>query len=200
MSGGGGSHRRSAATRRLETGVAASMNVNAGANNACTVCKCAPPFVQTARAVDIWNRRDGTGLYGKRIQGLKGGNTLTENNFWFAHPVYFLNHLDRAGLLDESFNPYANRVIARQESIGERPLRGRSVVVKDNPGFAPEFWQHSPAYEGATFKANGQAYAVPTGIFNQEYHRVTRPPYIHPHVGVDFRGSVGLKTFCLFLL
>ena len=143
-------------------------------------------FKEVARAVDIWNRRDGTGLYGKRIQGLKGGNALTENNFWFAHPVYFLNHLDRAGLLDESFNPYANRVIARQSSIGSRKLRGRSVVVKDNPGFAPEFWQNSPAHEGATFKANGQAYAVPTGIFNQEYHSNRRG--IYRHEGVDFRG------------
>jgi hypothetical protein len=145
-------------------------------------------FKQMARAVDIWNRSEGTGLYGKRIEGLKGGAALTENNFWFAHPVYFLNHLDSAGLSDASFNPYANRAIARQWSTGGRTLRARSVVVKDNPGFAPVFWQHSPPFEGDTFRANGQPYAVPTGLFNQEYHSVNRRPHIYHHVGVDFRG------------
>ena len=138
------------------------------------------PEVGVAEATAGAQRRGGWS------QGLKEGNALTENNFWFAHPVYFLNHLDRAGLSDASFNPYANKVIARQVSDKERTLRGRSVVVKDNPGFAPEWVDRGFPYEGDVFKANGQAYAVPTGIFNQEYHSVTRG--IYRHEGIDFRG------------
>ncbi|MCL2068154.1 MAG: hypothetical protein FWG99_11915 [Treponema sp.] len=49
-------------------------------------------FKAHVEAIDIWS-----GLKGKQIEDLN----LTENNFWFAHPEYFLDYLDKEGLLTE---------------------------------------------------------------------------------------------------
>jgi hypothetical protein len=47
-------------------------------------------FINQVTAIDIWS-----GLKDKRIEGLD----LSQNNFWFAHPAYFINHLEQAGLI-----------------------------------------------------------------------------------------------------
>ncbi len=49
--------------------------------------------------LDIWK--------GGSVEGIKEavGNPAS-NNFWFAHPLYFIDHLDKADLLDKTFNPY----------------------------------------------------------------------------------------------
>jgi hypothetical protein len=83
-------------------------------------------FKDMARALDIWKELKGLG-----IEKFSAGNS-----FWFAHPVYFLNHLDQAGLLDNSFNPYYEKTITvLKDDIN---LRGRTQKnIKDSPGFAP---------------------------------------------------------------
>ncbi|MCL2068152.1 MAG: hypothetical protein FWG99_11905 [Treponema sp.] len=48
-------------------------------------------FKEKVEAIDIWE-----GLKNKRIDGLD----TSKNNFWFAHPIYFMNHLKKAGLLE----------------------------------------------------------------------------------------------------
>jgi len=53
-------------------------------------------FKNYVKATDIWE-----GLKGKTIAGLD----LTKNSFWFAHPVYFVSHLEKAGLLNGSVIP-----------------------------------------------------------------------------------------------
>jgi hypothetical protein len=113
---------------------------------------------------------------------------LPKGQVWFAHPVYFINHLDRAGLLDRTFNPYFGKEFpeVRQWSSGgiiceQFIFQGK---VYDNPGFAPRWEVHSERFEGDVF----DGYAVPTGFFNQEYYN-TRTKKTYKHEGVDFRGS-----------
>jgi hypothetical protein len=50
-------------------------------------------FKKQIEAIDIWE-----GLKGKGIAGLN----MEMNNFWFAHPIYFINHLYRGGLFELS--------------------------------------------------------------------------------------------------
>jgi murein DD-endopeptidase MepM/ murein hydrolase activator NlpD len=107
------------------------------------------------------------------------------NNFWFAHPIYFLNHLDKAGLLDQSFNPYFGK--------GDIVRGDKAVRVVDNPGFAPKYKeQKGNNYEGGIFKKPGtdETFAVPTGIFGQWYADFARY-----HEGVDFRGEKGAPIY-----
>ena len=54
-----------------------------------------------------------------------------KNNFYFVHPIYFLNHLEKAGLFE--FNPYAGMTIRPRFAEGNDP----DIEVKSNPGFAP---------------------------------------------------------------
>jgi len=137
-------------------------------------------FIARVEAVDIW-----TELKDKNITKLDPN----ENNFWFAHPVYFINHLDRAGLLDRSYNPYDNSEISEQWNIG-RILEKKDVVVRDNPGFAPA-WEEGAVQNGQVFTANGFSYTVPTGLFNQQYYNPSPNLGIYNHEGVDFRGRDG---------
>jgi hypothetical protein len=48
-------------------------------------------FKSVIGAIDIWES-----ISGKQIAG------FSRNAFWFAHPVYFINHLNNAGLLGNS--------------------------------------------------------------------------------------------------
>ena len=127
-------------------------------------------------AQDLW-----TGADGERVDIPE----LPMGNVWFAHPVYFVNHLDRAGLLDRSFNPYYGHQIKRTWT----GLAEAIVVVRDNPGFAPTWIEHDNEHEGPIFTADEQPYAVPTGLFNQQY--LNSRGSIYHHEGVDFRGSDG---------
>lgn len=138
-----------------------------------------------------------------------------KNNFFFVHPVYFLNHLDKAGLLE--FNPYQGkkyrdvyknlselRKIYDQNSTALKKADKKIVLPKDwkvidNPGFS-------------TYIKNNvelQGYGKVTGLFNEDYLDVTR--YIingvkHPyseyryyyyHFGIDFEGkkNTEIKSF-----
>jgi murein DD-endopeptidase MepM/ murein hydrolase activator NlpD len=128
---------------------------------------------ERAEKLDIWE-----GI--KNLDDIKRNGTA-ENNFWFAHPVYFLNHLDKAGLLDRSFNPYEGK------PFGEGEYK---VTVRDNPGFAP-VWEHrdGESDEGWYKGPDGQSYAVVTYPFNKIIPREGMNSYRHE--GVDFRGAKG---------
>ncbi|MDR0320549.1 MAG: M23 family metallopeptidase [Treponema sp.] len=122
-------------------------------------------FKDKVEAVDIWG-----GLKDKRIEGL---NTA-ENNFWFAHPVYFIKHIDSADLLDRTFNPYLGTHDQKQ------PYFSFTFICEDNPGFAPYIGKNS----GAT---NYDGYAFLTNTFNTA------------HNGIDFYapwlGKVPIHSF-----
>jgi hypothetical protein len=70
--------------------------------------------------LDIW----------KGLKGLGIEKFSARNSFWFAHPVYFLNNLDKAGLFNREFNPYAGRLI-------EPRFHQDIPRVVSSPGFAP---------------------------------------------------------------
>jgi hypothetical protein len=91
-------------------------------------------FKNQVNAIDIWD-----GLKGKQIEGLD----TSKNNFWYAHPVYFINHLDRAGLLK----------IGRVEAL----MRIQDEVValkcleRGNLGLYPEIWPEGIAPSRQTY-------------------------------------------------
>jgi hypothetical protein len=95
-----------------------------------------------AKNTDIW--KDG-------LQKIFGTNQLH-----FVHPVYFINHLERAGAFE--FNPYLG-------------LTYKGVKVKDNPGFAP--------YTGIGTGING--YSQMSWEFNGTSDASTKH-----HAGIDF--------------
>jgi len=173
----------------LRAGISWGYGLIAGTANDCEY------FMNRIDAVDIWNRRDGNGLYGKTIAGLNGGQPLDVNNFWFAHPGYFIHHLESAGLIDSSFNPYEGRAISRfwRDTAQSPPvdLPERVNVVKDNPGFAP-IWEAPPEgnfdFRDAPFESNvptNRRFADPTSLFN---NRNSHTEPTRRHGGVDFRG------------
>jgi len=132
--------------------------------------------------LDIWR--------GGGEEGISPAVGHKENNFWFTHPVQFINHLNEAGLLDETFNPYEGHQITRRwnEPVG---VDSRTVEVKDSPGFAPFWTASTPEWEGERFVWNNVAYAVPTALFNNvnSFNLETRRATFH--IGVDFRGESG---------
>ena len=70
-----------------------------------------------------------------------------KNNFFFVHPIYFLNHLDKAGLFE--FNPYEGFDIVVKSDYNSKTQKKDKTFhatgskgithkkVQDNPGFAP---------------------------------------------------------------
>jgi murein DD-endopeptidase MepM/ murein hydrolase activator NlpD len=143
---------------------------------------------EIAETLDIWDR-----LKSKTIKG----TTFTKNSFWFAHPFYFINRLDRAGLVE--FNPYFGLSFTRQWTEN-RVLASKRVTAKDNPGFAPLHERRDDAYDIENGYANnlrrdrnGNGYAVPTGLFNQEYLGTT----VYLHEGVDLRGAEKSPIYAL---
>jgi len=139
-------------------------------------------FLNKMKKLDLWtNPKDGQ----------KEDLPIPKGNTWFAHPIYFINHLDKAGLLDRSFNPYEGHRIERAwvdtNVTPSITLPETDVIVRNNPGFAPKFQAAEigqSAFEGDIFSR----YAVPTALFN---NRNSATNENSRHAGVDFRGSPG---------
>ena len=94
-----------------------------------------------------------------------------KNALVFAHPLYFLNHLNKAGVFE--FNPYEGKTYREIYGYTElAPGVNMSEVVKDNPGFAP--------YSGEKNIIDG--YTKITGFFNEDYKE-------YYHEGLDFYGQ-----------
>ena len=104
-------------------------------------------FLKGVEACDVWQ---GGGNGG--IREAVGGPA--SNSFWFAHPVYFVNRLNDADLLDKSSNPYLGKTIT---------TGGITITVRTNPGFAPLVHAGD---NNTRFKFNGEYYAGLTGLFN----------------------------------
>jgi len=149
-------------------------------------------LINESSAIDLWK------------DGLSKIFTSTP---YFYHPIYFLNHLEKAGLFE--FNPYegltysdiykgtVNKVFDRTKPDGDKKTNKITLptdwTVISNPGFAP--------YLGEGNGING--YGKVTGLFNEDYLQVTRftidgvkYPYsvyrnYYYHFGLDFSGSSG---------
>jgi murein DD-endopeptidase MepM/ murein hydrolase activator NlpD len=111
-----------------------------------------------------------------------------KNNFYFVNPVYFLNHLENAGLLE--FNPYEGKIFEDVYGfIKPAPKINMAQLIIDNPGFATEY-----VYGVGEKNPNSNNFGAVTGFFN-EYYPKQGPNYYHE--GVDFRGTVGTRIKCL---
>jgi len=111
-------------------------------------------------------------------------------NLWFAHPVYFINHLDKCGLLE--MNPYLGKSIEPRLEC-EHP---RSIHVVDNPGFAPALDDLD----------HGDEERFPSGLINQGnpkrrwatvnvgFNVPTSQSY-GTHMGVDLAGYKGTPIY-----
>jgi murein DD-endopeptidase MepM/ murein hydrolase activator NlpD len=102
-----------------------------------------------------------------------------ENSFWFAHPVYFINHLDRMGAFE--FNPYQGY---------HKQLNEIEFTCFTNPGFAPLRYDDVET----EFRYNNEYYADVTGLFNANYLEANRKRKEEDwghyfHEGVDFAGG-----------
>jgi hypothetical protein len=120
--------------------------------------------------LDLWNDKGAE-------KGVKGILKCKDDNLWFAHPVYFLNHLDKAGLLDQSFNPYLGT---------HKTVDGVTFTCYDNPGFAPVYTVGTEVFEG-----HGKRFAVINGLFNDDYSHIYGKRFFHE--GIDFKGDGGTK-------
>lgn len=109
-----------------------------------------------------------------------------KNKLFFVHPLYFLSHLQKSGVLE--INPYKDFSF---KDIHGGDL-GKNVdftnTVIDNPGFAP-VWKNT----GKAPNPNTNGFAAITGFFNEDYASETMYTDYdnYYHEGVDFRGDVG---------
>jgi len=129
-------------------------------------------FKDIVHAMDIWGE----------IEPLKIPN-FNKNSFWFAHPVYFINHLDKAGLLDNGFNPYEGKEIFRPKEGMHLEERRQKVV--DSPGFAPV------TTNDTEYKYDNINYSNCSSLFNVNRQM---PKKEMRHEGIDLAPSNGEKT------
>lgn len=147
-------------------------------------------LVEQAEKTDLW----------------EGGlsELFKENKFYFAHPLYFLEHLEKARVFE--FNPYEGKTYEEvfcnkdnfPEIIKNNFTETKDSKIVDNPGFAPVFDEANPNRPNP----NINGYACVTGFFNENYLKVRRgnnKTYedegytVFTHEGIDFRGTEGTE-------
>lgn len=111
-----------------------------------------------------------------------------KNNLFFVHPMYFLEHLHKSGVL--TFNPYFDFTYDEVHggNIGKNVDTNKKI--RDNPGFAP-IWTNC----GTAPNPNTNGFAAITGFFNEDYAGLkgyTGSKHYY-HEGVDFRGISGTE-------
>jgi hypothetical protein len=75
---------------------------------------------------DIWKEGKDQGIKG----AIEGADK--DNSFWFAHPVYFIRHLDNAGLLSKNVD---NLILAQDRIVALKCLKpyiGRGMYDRDD--------------------------------------------------------------------
>lgn len=127
-----------------------------------------------------------------------------KNNFFFVHPIYFLNHLDKAGVFE--FNPYRNykrsykqetTLTNQNRKIGDHLEDGELNGNLDNPGFAP---LAAKGMKGDEFpEYNGFVYGRCTSPFNIKRVRSNLTEALR-HTGVDLASGNGSHTDIICLI
>lgn len=131
-------------------------------------------------------------------------NIFKKNNFFFVHPIYFLNHLDKAGVFE--FNPYCNyKSSYKAETTLTNPNRKIGDHLEDcelngnldNPGFAP---LAAKGMKGDDFpECNGLIFGRCTSPFNIKRVRSNLTEALR-HTGVDLASGNGSKTDIICLI
>lgn len=129
---------------------------------------------------------------------------FAKNNFFFVHPIYFLNHLDKAGVFE--FNPYCNyKRSYKAETTLTNPNRKIGDHLEDcelngnldNPGFAP---LAAKGMKGDDFpECNGLIFGRCTSPFNIKRVRSNLTEALR-HTGVDLASGNGSKTDIICLI
>jgi hypothetical protein len=119
-------------------------------------------FINRVNAVDIWG-----GLKEKKINGLD----TSKNSFWFAHPVYFLNNLRNAGLMELSRE---EEILAIQDFVIKQEwlkIGEEGIYSKDkNPGYT--FCNHAVYLTIKALDANYKNFINMRGVYEHD-----DPPY-----------------------
>lgn len=127
-----------------------------------------------------------------------------ENKFFFVNPVYFIYHLDRAGVFE--YNPYRNYTHSyKQETTLTNPHRKIGDHLEDcelngnldNPGFAPLAAKGMKGDEFPEF--NGLVYGRCTSPFNIKRVRSNLNEVLR-HTGVDLASGNGSHTDIICLI
>jgi len=136
-------------------------------------------FKKQIEAIDIWD-----GLKDKTIDGLD----LKENNFCFAHPVYFINHLYSEGLLTE---PRIRNLIKVQDKIIKLKCLqpNTDVDMYGNTGNGNTFCNHAAfltviATDGRYDNFTGQKKLNPQNDFTAYTFPETKDPEIYTKDGI----------------
>lgn len=154
-------------------------------------------LVNESTAIDLWNG---------------GLNKIFTKNPYFYHPLYFINHVEKAALLE--FNPYKGfNIVVKSDYCAKTKKKdgtfhatGSNGIthknVQDNPGFAPITTLKTD------YIANGLYFSNITGGFKEDYTDVIvdavneltyREKKIIPkiHQGIDFSGRKASKILSL---
>ena len=114
-----------------------------------------------------------------------------KNNFYFVNPIYFLNHLENAGLFE--FNPYEKETIKPRFSKGNDP----SIVVTSNPGFAPAILKVVTNDDKERFIFQKSLNGVELFWATVNYDCGKTEGYGGTHSGIDLAGYEGTSIYAL---
>ena len=134
-----------------------------------------------AKVTDIW--KDGL------------SKIFTTNSLFFANPLYFINHLEKAGLFE--FNPYEGKTLKKVTNRAystwfnfDGTNYDLTKTIVSNPGFAP----YDPELFGE-YEMNGYACINTLFMEKMDYvqNGITKK---YSHEGIDFAGKriVSSKT------
>lgn len=133
-----------------------------------------------AAAIDLWNG---------------GLDKIFSDSPYFYHPIYFINHLDKAGLFE--FNPYEGKTLKKVTNRAystwfnfDGTNYDLTKTIVSNPGFAP----YDPELFGE-YEMNGYACINTLFMEKMDYvqNGITKK---YSHEGIDFAGKriVSSKT------
>lgn len=115
-------------------------------------------------------------------------NIFKKNNFFFVHPVYFLNHLDKAGVLE--INPYKGKKLKEVTNTAYSTWLNYDGTdydltkeIESNPGFAP--------YDPDLYSEYGiNGYACINTLFMEKMdYEQNGEKKKYSHEGIDFAGQ-----------
>jgi hypothetical protein len=121
-------------------------------------------FKDEVKAVDIWGD-----IAGKQI----GGVRFRTNSFWFAHPVYFLNHLYKAGLLDGFYERYLTN-LREDKTLKLTDIKKETIIGIGRKMFEEKY---EPAFV-AGILANILYEGGTAGIFESSNYTSGKPSYL----------------------
>ena len=133
-----------------------------------------------------------------------------KNSFFFVNPIYFIEHMHKAGLFE--FNPYEGMsyrsTLKEYDSTKKYYNRDKTDILSTNKCKLPDTWMvvSNPGFTTMPSNKNNRflsgkagGYGKVTGLFNEDYINVkdgNNEPYsktreYYYHFGIDFSGAKG---------